>query len=377
MPNYEFDRNKFWVKKTDKDNSSSVKNLLNVQAENVNSNFSLKTIQKELTAIWVNVFGNENIDTNDNFFDLGGTSLLALRIVTKVYEKFDIKPPTTWVYTNDTIVKQIKKLEQELKKNGRIEKMEDNKKEVITFNESDHGIPLFLIHPSRAGAEVYYRLAYKLGKNFPCYGIESHNLNCAVGDYILSIEALATSYIKSLKAIKPQGPYILGGWSMGGIIAYEMAQQLTASGDTILNIYMFDSAVTTQLKIDHYLKVMPAMKKIASINGTLNSKIEKVIEIECAMLSAYHNYHPYNKNVILFKAENIVNKAPNDTLTKDEALAFNEMFSSISADSKNGWGPYLNNLSIINMKCCHETILSAGHLDTIASTILNDIKIRS
>ena len=104
--------------------------------------------------------------------------------------------------------------------------------------------PIFCIHPHAGVVFPYYELAFCLGEEQPFYGLQSVGI---VGPTraLTSIESMATHYIKALRTVQPEGPYALGGWSMGAMIAFEMAQQLQQMGESVLLISLDGTANQT------------------------------------------------------------------------------------------------------------------------------------
>jgi thioesterase domain-containing protein len=100
--------------------------------------------------------------------------------------------------------------------------------------------PLFLVHPSSGSAFCYVPLAPRLGADQPVYGLEAPGFD---GDEpsLPSIQAMAACYVDAVRGVKPRGPYVVGGWSNGGVIAFEMARQLAAAGEAVDRLLVIDS----------------------------------------------------------------------------------------------------------------------------------------
>ena len=102
--------------------------------------------------------------------------------------------------------------------------------------------PLFLIHPAGGQVFPYVHLAQHLGLDQPCYGLQAKGLEEGQDPHV-RIEDMATYYIEALRTVQPEGPYLLGGWSMGGVVAFEMAQQLHAQGHGVALLALLDSRI--------------------------------------------------------------------------------------------------------------------------------------
>ncbi|MEW6736321.1 MAG: thioesterase domain-containing protein, partial [Acidobacteriota bacterium] len=115
---------------------------------------------------------------------------------------------------------------------------------LVSIQPSGSTRPFFCVHPIGGSVFCYIELARHLGKEQPVYGLQACGLNGEQKPFT-SIEEMATYYIESLRTIQPQGPYLLGGWSLGGLIAFEMAQQLCKQGEEIALLALFDSDILT------------------------------------------------------------------------------------------------------------------------------------
>ncbi|MES2217088.1 MAG: AMP-binding protein [Pseudomonadota bacterium] len=183
-------------------------------------------LEIELAQIWKNVLEiSEEITftLDDNFFMLGGTSLQMASLLVLLREQYHLKlNPTefTYVPTIGSLARRINRL-----------KNADKRLNVPVLLNPKHAIlhketPLFLIHSLLGDAELdYAKLIDKWPSQRPIYGINSRSFN-HVDDMDTNLEAIAYDYIEAMKSIQPRGPYLLGGWSAGGLIAYAMCQIL-------------------------------------------------------------------------------------------------------------------------------------------------------
>jgi len=204
------------------------------------NNFSQETsfipprnpIELQLSQIWSEVLNTSTLGVQDNFFDLGGHSLLAVRLMARIELQFGIHLPLTSLFTEPTIESQANLLNTH--NNVR------SYSPLVPIQTAGELPPLFCVHPIGGNVLCYAELARHLGKKQPFYGLQSQGLS---GDYepLTKIEEMAATYIKALQEVQLNGPYYLGGWSMGGVIAWEMAQQLQASGQAVALVALIDS----------------------------------------------------------------------------------------------------------------------------------------
>ncbi|HVV69182.1 MAG TPA: beta-ketoacyl synthase N-terminal-like domain-containing protein [Patescibacteria group bacterium] len=379
LPTYEFDRKILWPKL--KQNNTPGLPISMPKRFSVDKQFSAQEISEQLNEIWLSIFDEKNLNLQSSFLGLGGNSLRALRMIEKINRTFTLELPVTWVYFNDNVLKQTHELARilELNNNEQVSRSNYLPQGIIAFNQMPSVSPLFLVHPSQAGAEVYYNLAKKLKDTFSVYGIESHNLNCMPSECIDSLELLASHYINKLKEIQPRGEYVLGGWSMGGVIAYEMAKQLIKQGDKVINLYLLDSAVTILCPEEIYHAAIPEMIKLIPENilpTSYGRRLQELIPRELEMLARYNKYEEYTPPATLFKANKLIRKH-NVNMHNDEWVDCNRLYELLLTEDSNGWKKYMKNLTVVNLACSHETILSNDALGVIVEHIMQDIKVGS
>jgi thioesterase domain-containing protein len=104
--------------------------------------------------------------------------------------------------------------------------------------------PLFLVHPAGGHVFPYIHLAQYLEPDQPCYGLQARGLEEGQEPHT-RIEDMAAYYINAMQSVEPEGPYLLGGWSMGGVVAFEMAQQLHAQGQKVALLALLDGRIPT------------------------------------------------------------------------------------------------------------------------------------
>ncbi|MFN6566176.1 amino acid adenylation domain-containing protein [Dendronalium sp. ChiSLP03b] len=184
-----------------------------------------------LEKIWANLLNISPIGVTDNFFELGGHSFLAVRLMAKIYEHFGHNLPLSTLFENTTIEKLAKIVSQPVSFGSG--------SPLVAIQSSGSLRPFFCVHAAGGDVNNYPILAKKLGKEQPFYALEQtpEQLDFAV----ISVEATATNYLKEIRTIQPEGPYLLGGWCYGGVIAFEMAQQLQKQGETVDLLVVIDA----------------------------------------------------------------------------------------------------------------------------------------
>ena len=186
----------------------------------------------QLKFLWQEIVGVQNISIDDNFFDLGGHSLSAVTLSTRLEELYGCRLAVRTIFEHPT----ISRLAAFLRENVAWAPLTS----IVPIQPYGKHPPLFCVHPAGGMVQCYMGLSRFLGTEHPLYGLQSRGLE-PNQPALRSIEEMAASYIQDLRAIQPHGPYHLAGWSLGGIVAYESAQQLTAQHEEIRLLALFES----------------------------------------------------------------------------------------------------------------------------------------
>ncbi len=196
-------------------------------------------IEYELRNLWMASLKIDTISIDDDFFNLGGTSLSAMEIITSIQKKFGITVTMRTIFEYPTIY-ALASIIENLHKNINIQVIDAKvNNPVIPIKKRAINPPLFLIHPIGGSIFWYKNLGNYLDKNQPLYGIQDPGLDNH--DFLFnSLEEMATHYINAVQTIQPKGPYLLGGASFGCTVAIEMAKQLQEQGESVIAIISLD-----------------------------------------------------------------------------------------------------------------------------------------
>nr|AGH69808.1 non-ribosomal peptide synthase [Nostoc sp. 'Peltigera membranacea cyanobiont'] len=195
------------------------------------------TLERQLAQIWSEILDVELVGVKDNFFALGGHSLLAIRLMAKIQQELGKSLPLATLFQSPTIsdLASLIKTEKNVPTNFCL----------VPIQPKGNKSPFFCVHAVGGEVLCYADLAGYLGPEQPFYALRSLGLDGSC-EPLTGIEDMAATYIKALQTIQPEGPYQLGGWSMGGAIAFEMAMQLKTSGQTVSLLALIDSYVPIQ-----------------------------------------------------------------------------------------------------------------------------------
>lgn len=184
-----------------------------------------------LVKIWENLLAINSIGVTDNFFELGGHSFLAVRLMAQIYERFGHNLPLSILFENPTIEKLAKIVSQPTNLSSG--------SPLVALNSSGSRTPFFCVHAAGGDILAYLNLADKIGGEQPFYALEqSPN---ALDVEPKSVEETAAYYLQEIRTVQPEGPYLLGGWCFGGVVAFEMAQQLQKQGQKVDLLVVIDA----------------------------------------------------------------------------------------------------------------------------------------
>jgi len=189
-------------------------------------------LQAQLIEIWEEILGVRPIGIDDDFFELGGHSLLAIRLLAMIRNRFKRSAPLASLFRNSTIAHIAKLLEQSPEA--------ARSPVLVEIQPEGSGAPFFCFHPIGGGLLCYAQLSRALGRERPFYGLQAPT-EPALGESLTSIERMADFYLREIQSVQPDGPYLLGGWSMGGLVAFEVARQLAQKRQKVDIVALFDT----------------------------------------------------------------------------------------------------------------------------------------
>ncbi|MCH9652218.1 MAG: non-ribosomal peptide synthase/polyketide synthase [Deltaproteobacteria bacterium] len=191
-------------------------------------------LERQLVGIWEGLLDAGRIGVEANFFELGGHSLLAVQLVSAVSRLTGEELPVAALFRAPTIA--------ELAEILRGDDRRVLSASLVPLRKQGEGSPLFWVHPGNGTIFLYRELASHLEPSRPFYALQSQGLGGRVAP-LATIEGMAEHYIKEIRTVQPSGPYLLAGWSMGGVIAVEMARRLKEQGEETAFLGLVDSRV--------------------------------------------------------------------------------------------------------------------------------------
>jgi len=195
-------------------------------------------IEENLVMIWQEVLGQERIGVEDGFFDLGGHSLLAVRLLARIERVFGERLPLAVFFQAPTIKQLAEMLGRTSRHIGPA---------VVPIQPHGSRPPIFLVPPMAADDDTmgamycYQALAKHLGSDQPVYGLQPKGID-GDGTPLFRIEEMAQRHVQQMRAIHPNGPYLVGGYSYGGLVAFEIARQLQLQHQDVQLVALFDTS---------------------------------------------------------------------------------------------------------------------------------------
>jgi amino acid adenylation domain-containing protein len=336
--------------------------------------------EKVVHTIWKDLFNSHKISIYDNFFDLGGTSLMALTLLSLIKKN-------TNVHLSFLLLNQYPTIES-LAKLLTTPNLVDIPNILVPIKTGKNKPPVYLVNAGGLVTGGFFNLSDELDNDQPVFGFQTNGYN-KQGQLHKSIEEVAEDYVNIMIRENASGPYCLAGYSLGGIIAYEMAQQLKALGKEVKLLAMIDSLtrdpeliktsynLTTVLRmvglnlflltqnpvraVNYTIGILKAaFKRIFSTNNTTTSPTDVVspdivydesFNVFSHQIAAYKNYviKPYNGNIVVFRARKI-------TFYMDDFINL-------------GWKQYAKKVKSISISGHHYSIFDNSKIKTFGKKL--------
>ena len=341
------------------ENQEHVKINANANA-NANAHDDLPSDLLGLIKIWKEILNVSNISLSDDFFELGGDSLSAMILMSKIKDEFNVKLFVKDILEHKTLIDLIAVIK---KRKNESQNDYDKYNSIFLLSASKNKKNVFLIHPIGGGVFWYSELSKKIDNHFSLYAIQDPSFESR--DIMFnSLEEMASFYIKLVKMKQPRGNYIIGGASFGATIAFEMARQLESAGDTVDYVLMFDgwAIYPEQLKDKKsFDKIMKNQRRRLLRNyqnlGSKNAYELLAIQQHRFKLLQQYKITQINSKIILFKA-----KENWDLFHSIDA--YDNYWSSLTTE------PLITELSSGN----HETMLFEPHVNMLCNKLNHYLK---
>ncbi len=325
-----------------------------------------------LLQIWEDVLGRRPIGLDDDFFDLGGHSLLGMRLLAGVERAFSKRLTLVNFFEAPT----VRKMAELLKSSGSTAAHS----RLIPISSSGSGSPLFLIGPQ----PLFRPLILRLAGNHPVIGFLQPE--AAAFDPPFRLEDIAERYIRMLREYQPRGPYSLAGWCVDGMLAFEMAQQLRATGEDVPVVILIDSfnrarspygsrwaAGRDRLKFHaRNLAHLDFSSKSAYLVDRLDTAREHTKRVVWSWFYKLHVWTDRRLNDQLRSFERVLSVANSDYLPLPYDGRVVLMRASVrppgtDADAAYGWRQIVPNLTVVDVPANHRDMFAEPNVQVMAS----------
>ncbi|RYE26666.1 MAG: hypothetical protein EOP45_03530 [Sphingobacteriaceae bacterium] len=227
-----------------------------------------------IAKVWAEKLGIDNIGIYDNFFDLGGHSLTAVKVIVQIKKLSGKYLPLGTLIKYPTIARLAEALANEIN--------DISTKCLVPLKPGGSKPPLYIVHGLGSTVFKFYDLAHQLDADQPVFGFQAKGLD-GLDQPAESIEDMASQYIKELLEYDSLGPYNLSGYSFGGIVAFEMSKQLKSLGKEVNILALFDSFLIEHEQMDagikkNLVKYLSRIKKFLFTFKLLVSRPKRTID---------------------------------------------------------------------------------------------------
>jgi acyl transferase domain-containing protein/thioesterase domain-containing protein/acyl carrier protein len=356
-------------------------------------------IQRTLAGFWQDLLGVEQVGIRDSFFDLGGHSLIAVRLFAMVKKAWAIEFPISVLFEAPTIETCAAMIAERVGDTALDEATGEAPVEAearpqsrfthlvpMHQGEGGHRTPFFLVAGMFGNVLNLRHLAHLIGADRPFYGLQARGLFGDAAPHDDLVEA-ATDYISEMKQVQPEGPYLLGGFSGGGITAYEIARQLEAQGEEVALVAMLDTPLPVRRPLSRQDRMRIQMQELKSkgaaypliwAKNRIAWEIEKRrpteetegeaqgqqfhdAEIEAAFLRAVAQYpmHSWDGNLVLFRPPLVGKWDMGDgrLVDSDRAYVFHD----------NDWSQWVPDVQVFEVPGDHDSMVLEPNVRVLAT----------
>lgn len=189
-------------------------------------------LEKHILAIWSEVLGVDQLGVTDDFFEVGGSSIQALQTFALIGKRLAVDVPSTTLLQAPTVAALASVIRQE--------SWVSPQECLVPIAVQGAATPFFCVHGGGGGVFFARELATELAGNRPVFALQARGFEGRPSGY-QPVEELAAGYLREVRRVQPHGPYLLGGLSFGGKVAFEMAQQLVATGEDVAMVALLDT----------------------------------------------------------------------------------------------------------------------------------------
>jgi amino acid adenylation domain-containing protein len=323
--------------------------------------------QERMAAIWSELLGLSLVGVDQSFFDLGGTSVLAIQARAAIEKSFGVELPLRAFFETPTIAQLVDKLGSK-----------DSSTEPIVMmlrRGKGDALPVHCL----VGVEIYRDLAQSLDGDWPVIAMHVPLRYVPGREPLPSVMELATHYVKAIRGRQAEGPYHLAGLCFGGIVAYEAARQLEAAGETVATVTIFDGYLPSAMSVDRSAQLLDYAQRAFSAPGRLMSKVRERVSNSLARFNRQSR-----ASADAGKAVDLPLDGPEvDETTRQYELAREGVLRSghliifratgrgwqpwVHLQPDLGWGKLAARVSVHDLNCDHLDLVRQPHVREVAA----------
>lgn len=355
-------------------------------------------IEQTLTELWQELLGISEVGIHDSFFDLGGHSLIAVRLFARIRKLFAVDLPISALFTANTVEAGAALIRTMLPSSHSVgpaaSVLPSVYRYLVPMHTRDEGVttPFFLVAGMFGNVLNLRHLSNQIGSDRPFYGLQARGLFGGATPHE-TFEEMARDYLLEVRDVQPHGPYLLGGFSGGGITALEMARQLHAAGEEVSLLAMLDTPapsmreplqftdkVAIQLQnlarhksgyVRHWWRSRREWKHSLADreqNSASESGTENTVDIERAFLRALDAYEVghYDGEITLYRPPHRVEYRLPGKRAIDERRDF--------VQPDNGWLRHCDRLHVVNVPGTHDSMVLEPHVRVLAQVLRRAIE---
>jgi len=356
------------------------KNLPKPEKEKITQSPPTTENEKLVAKIWSQCLKKEHLDIRSDFFEIGGHSLLAVKMMSLLEKETGTKYPLNTIFTNSVLSEFAKYMDT-------YNPDESEWSALVPIKTSGTKPPLYMVHGIGSTASYYFRLSEHIDEDQPLYGFQALGIN-GIDTPHQSVEEMAAHYNSLILKSNPDGPYVIGGYSFGAAVAFEMVAQLLSSGKIVSKLIIFDTPT------EIFRSDLPKSKKLEIRIKTLLTDyfIFSFKEPKAFFEKKVRSYRGKFEKLMKRKNKEVQNKPLNqkDAITKVvennfkimrmytikycpiHIYLFQTSYQNFYVEERKyfGWKPYTKGVTVVPVPGYHDSMfVKTEHLKVLAKRI--------
>jgi acyl transferase domain-containing protein/thioesterase domain-containing protein len=362
-------------------------------------------IERTLADFWQELLGVEQVGVQDSFFDLGGHSLVAVRLFAKIKKTYRVDYPISVLFEAPTIEQCAALLRNAVgaaQATSNVSASPQSQRNLrylhlVKMHQGDaRGRTPFFLCAGMFGNVLNLRhLAHLIGSDRPCYGLQARGLYGDTPPHE-TFEEMARDYLEEIRTVQPRGPYLLGGFSGGGIAAYELARQLLAAGEEVSQLVMLDTPLPRHKPLTPTDKLMIRLQDLKRQKAGLlltwardkvvNLRVmkERQRKLETQVAGESHDFHSQVIEAAFYRALERYEMRPlplTVALFRPRLHPVYFMSDGRQLDDErqillpdNGWGQYVNKVEVQEVPGDHDSMVLEPNVRVLAAALARSLE---